>query len=84
MSETRIGIVKHYYNHLHVATVEITDGELHAGDTIHIKGHTSDFMQKVASMELQHETVDVAKPGDNVGIATDEYVREHDTVYVVH
>ncbi len=84
MSETKIGNVTHYYNRLHVAAVEVTDGELHTGDTIHIKGHTSDFIQKVDSMELEHESADIAKPGDNVGIAVDEYAREHDSVYVVH
>ena len=83
MSETKIGTVTHYFTHLHVAAVEIADGELHIGDTIHVMGHTSDFMQKVASMELELESVDVAKPGDDVAIAVDEYTREHDSVYLV-
>ena len=84
MSETKIGAVTHYFTHLHVAAVTIADGELHIGDTIHIKGHTSDFSQKVASMELEHESVDVAKPGDDIAIAMDEYTREHDSVYLIH
>lgn len=83
MSETKIGNVTHFYNELLVAAVKITDEELRTGDSIHIKGHTSDFVQKVASMQLEHESVDVAKPGDTVGIAMDQYVREHDTVYIV-
>jgi translation elongation factor EF-1alpha len=41
-------------------------------------------MQKISSMELEHEAADVAKPGDNVGIEMLEYTREHDSVYVVH
>ncbi len=84
MTETKIGTVTHYYTHLHVATVAIADGELHTGDTIHIKGHTSDFIQTIASMELEHESADVAMPGDNVGIAMDEYTRERDSVYIMH
>ncbi len=84
MSETKIGTVTHYFTHLHVAAVTIADGELHIGDTIHIKGHTSDFSQKVASMELEHESVDVAKPGDDIAIAMDEYTSEHDSVYLIH
>jgi translation elongation factor EF-1alpha len=84
MIEKKIGDVTHYYNHLHVATVRITDGELHVGDMIHIEGHTSNFIQKIRSMELEHESVDVAWPGDIVGIATDKYARDHDTVYIVH
>ncbi len=84
MTEKKIGYVTHYYNDLHVATVKVTDGELHLGDTIHIEGHTSDFTQKIGSMELEHQSIEVAKPGDIIGIATNEYVREHDTVYIVH
>ena len=83
MNETRIGTVTHYYNHLHVAGVTITDGELHKGDTIHIQGHTSDFQQKVESMEIDHEGVEVAKSGDQIGLSVIECAREHDTVYMV-
>ncbi len=83
MTETRIGTVTHYYGHLHVAGVTITDSELHTGDTIHVRGHTSDFEQKVESMEIDHEAVEVARPGDQIGLMVIEHAREHDTVYVV-
>jgi GTPase len=84
MTEKIIGNVTHYYTDLNVATVMITDGELHLGDMIHVEGHTSDFLQKIGSMELDHNSVEVAKPGDIVGIATDKYAREHDIVSIVH
>ena len=74
MTEARIGTVTHYYNHLHVAGVTIT---------IHVTGHTSDFQQTVESMEIDHEAVEVAMPGDQIGLTVIEYAREHDTVYVV-
>ena len=83
MDETKIGTVTHYYNHLHVAGVVITDGELHKGDTIHVKGNTSDFEQKVASMEIDNEAVEVAKPGDQIGLVVIEYTSEHNTIYKV-
>jgi len=83
MTETKIGTVAHYYNHLHVAGVAITDGELHCGDTIHVKGQTSDFEQEVESMEIDNEAVKVARPGDQIGLMVIEHAREHDTVYVV-
>ena len=83
MTETRIGTVTHYYNNLHVAGVVITNGDLHKGDTIHVKGNTSDFEQKVESMQIDHEVVEVAKPGDQIGLTVIEYAREHDTVYMV-
>ena len=83
MTERKIGTVTHYYNNLHVAGVAITDGELHSGDTIHIKGHTSDFEQKVESMQINHAAVDTARPGDQIGLTVVEHAREHDTVYSV-
>jgi putative protease len=83
MPEKRIGTVTHYYSHLHVAGVAITSGELRKGDTIHIKGHTSDFEQKVESMQIDHEAVEIAKKGDQIGLSVIEHAREHDTVYIV-
>ena len=68
MTETKIGTVTHYYNHLHVAGVTITDSELRKGDIIHVKGHTSDFEQKVESMEIDREAVEVAKPDRKSGV----------------
>lgn len=84
MTEKKVGSVTHYYNNIHVATVRITDGELHVGDFIHIDGSTSDFMQKIKSMELDHKPVEVAHVGDIVGIQTSDYARENDIVYIMH
>ena len=83
MSETEIGRVSHYFNHLNVAAIEITSGQLKVGDTVHIKGHTSDFTTTVESIQVEHEQVEVAKPGDSIGIKVPEHVREHDHVYLV-
>ena len=81
MTETKIGTVTHYYNQIHVAGVILTEGELHKGDTIH--GHTSDFTQKVGSMEMDHKPISAAKTGDDIGISVIDHAREHDTVYLV-
>ena len=83
MAEQKIGIVTHYFGKIGVAALKITDGELRVGDMIRIKGHTSDFTQTVASMQVEHESVEVARSGDEVGLKTAEYVREHDSVFKV-
>ncbi len=83
MSEKKIGTVTHYYQHIHVAGVSITDGELHEGDVIHVKGYTSDFEQKVRSMQIDHEVVNTARRGDQIGLYVIEHAREHDTIYMV-
>ncbi len=83
MAEQKIGIITHYFGKIGVAALKITDGELRVGDMIRIKGHTSDFTQTVESMQVEHQSVEVARTGDEVGLKTAEYTREHDTVYKV-
>ena len=83
MTEQKIGIVIHYWGKVGVAGVKVTDGELRVGDTIHVKGHTSDFTQQVESMQVEGQSVDVVRAGDDVGIKTLEHAREHDEVFKV-
>ena len=83
MAEVEIGRVTHYFGKVGVAAIEITSGELKVGDTIHIKGHTSDFTQTIDSMQIEHESVEVAKPGDSVGLKVAEHTRGHDVVFLV-
>ncbi len=80
--ESAIGTVTHYYDHLNVAVLQLTD-RLKVGETIHIFGHTTDFAQKVASMEVNHHRVVVVEPGEDVALKVVEPVREHDTIYRV-
>ncbi|MHB1034746.1 MAG: hypothetical protein ACYC35_09335 [Pirellulales bacterium] len=83
MVEMPIGHVSHYFGKLGVAGIELTDGDLNVGETIHVKGHTSDFVQKVESLEIDHHRVEHSVPGDDVGVRVAEHVREHDTVFKV-
>jgi len=76
-----IGRVTHYYSHLSVAAVSL-DAPLRMGDRVHIKGHTTDLVQSVDSMEVDHKRVDRAAPGDDVALRVEEHVREHDRIYL--
>jgi putative protease len=80
--EAKIGHVTHYFNHIHVAVLSINE-ELKLGETIHILGHTTDFTQKVTSLQIEHKNVDCVKPGDDFAMKVIEPVREHDVVYKV-
>lgn len=82
MKEVKVGVISHYYSHLGVAAV-VMEGELAVGDTIHIKGHTSDFMQKVESIQLEHKNVNKTTKGEDVGIKVKGHAREHDVIYKV-
>jgi hypothetical protein len=80
--EMEIGRVAHYYNHLHVAVLKLTE-PLKVGDLIHILGHSTDFMQKVTSLQIDYHTVIGVPPGDDVALKVIEPVREHDVIYRV-
>ena len=82
-AEQKIGVVTHYFGKISVAALKITDGELRVGDTIHIKGHTSDFTQTVDSLQVKHESVDVVPAGGEVGIKIAEHARKHDEIFKV-
>lgn len=77
----RIGLVTHYFPHVSAAIVQLETGSLRVGDVIHIKGHTSDFTQRVESMEIDHVHVNEARPGQSFGVRVKEHAREHDVVY---
>ncbi len=82
-NEEAIGVITHYYSHLGVAVAQLNKGSLKTGDTIHVKGHTTDFTQTVASMEYEHQHVDQAGAGQNIGLKVIDHAREHDIVYRV-
>ncbi len=80
--EVEIGHVTHYFNKISVAVMSVK-GKLKIGDTIHVLGHTTDFTQKVTSMQIEHENVDSVKKGDDFAMKVIEPVREGDVLYKV-
>ena len=82
MEEKEIGAIIHYYGHINVGIIQLSD-VLKVGDNIHIKGHTSDFTQTVESMQIEHNDVTEAKSGDLVGIKVAQKVHPRDKVYMV-
>ena len=80
--EVRVGVVTHYYSHLSVAAVKL-EVALSVGQTIRFLGHTSDFRQRVDSIQIEHEQVQEAIGGDEIGLKVTQHAREHDVVYRV-
>lgn len=75
-----VGKVTHYFNKIGVAVIELSDS-LKVGDQIKITGGTTDFTQTIDSMEVEHQKVAEAKPGDSFGLKVNEPVREGYNVY---
>jgi len=75
-----IGRVTIYFAKPSVAAVLLT-APLRVGETIYLKGHTTDFQQVVESMEVDHVHVQEAAAEQSVGIRVTGKCRKHDVVY---
>ncbi|HUV56721.1 MAG TPA: translation elongation factor-like protein [Dehalococcoidales bacterium] len=82
MPEELIGKVSDFFARPVVAGIELT-ATLKVGDTIHIKGHTTDLEFTVDSLQINNVNVNEAKAGDAIGIKVSDRVRSGDTVYKV-
>jgi putative protease len=80
MSNHRLGRVTHYFDHLHVATLALEE-PIRVGDWLHFCGHTTDFVQQVVSLQIEHQPVAEAAPGQDVAVKVSDHVRVHDAVY---
>ena len=83
MSEKEIGHINHWFGKIGVAVIDIDKGTLSVGDTIHVKGNTSDFTMEIGEMQVDGETVEKAKKGMSVGVKVNDRARRTDTVYKV-
>ena len=79
----RVGVVTHYFGEPSVAVVKLETGTLRVGDTIHIRGHTTDFEQTVGSLQVDYAPVTEVGPKDDFGMKVSGHVREHDVVFKV-
>jgi len=70
-----IGRISHFFDHLGVAVIEVSD-KLRTGDTIRIIGGDTDFEMKVDSMEMDHERVREVSRGKSVGVKVPQKVHE--------
>ncbi len=80
MSGVRVGTVTHYFDHLTVAVLQLSEG-IRVGETLHFLGHATDFTQKITSIQIEHKPVNEAKPGEDVALKVDQKVRPNDAVF---
>lgn len=80
--EKQIGQVTHYYDEPNAAVLKLRDN-LSVGDQVHIVGATTDFTETVKSMQIDHEDVESAGPGEDVAILVEQRVRDGDDVFLV-
>jgi selenocysteine-specific translation elongation factor len=82
MAEILIGTVSDFFARPMVAGLELSS-PLKIGDTIHIKGHTTDITMTVDSMQIDNANVTTANAGAAVGIKLPDRARKGDAVFIV-
>jgi len=75
-----IGEVTHYFPHVQAAVIKLS-APLTIGDTVKIKGYTTDLSQAVTSMQIDRVGITSAKKGDEIGLQVSSRVRQGDKVY---
>ena len=78
-----VGVVIQYFAKVEAAAVQITEGEIKIGDTLHFKGATTDFEQNIDSMQIDRDPIQSATTGQAVGIKVRERVRPNDKVFLL-
>jgi putative protease len=82
MSGEQIGKVTHFFDHIRVAVLALTQ-PIKVGDTVHFLGHSTDFKQTVASLQIEHKSVNEAKAGDDVAMKVSQPVHPNDKVFKI-
>ena len=77
-----VAVVKEYFRKPGVAAVEVIRGRVRIGDKVRFRGHTTDFTQKIKSMQIDHLEITEAGEGDFVGILVNDRVRENDSMFL--
>lgn len=81
--EIFIGVVDDYYSHVGVVAA-VLKNSVQIGDRIHVRGHTTDIIQPVTSMQIEHADVQSAAVGGSVGIKINQKVRKGDYIYKIN
>ena len=76
-----VGRITHYFPHVKAGVILITKGTVSKGDRLYIKGHTTDFKQKVGSIQIDNVPIERAKAGQEIGLLVKSRVRSNDAVY---
>ena len=76
----QVGHISHFFPKISVAIVEL-EAPMAVGDRILIKGPSTDFEQVVDSMQIEHQNIQRAEPGQSIGLKTAQHVKEKDMVY---
>ncbi len=82
MSEKKIGVVTHWYDKVSVAVLKLSS-PIKAGDQIKVKAGEQVFEDTASSLQIDHESVSAAKPGDEVAIKLSQKAKPGASIFLV-
>jgi len=80
--EVKVGVVEDFFAKVGVVALKL-EQPLAVGDTIKIKKYDGELVEKVTSMQIEHQPVSAAKAGDSVGIKITGRAHKGNVVYKV-
>ncbi len=82
MGKKKLGEISRYFSNIGVAAIKLDD-TIKTGQKISIEGATTNFEMETKSLEIDRESVDSAKAGQEVALKVPDEVREGDAVYLL-
>ena len=76
-----LGEITHYFPKVNAGVIKVGRKPLKVGDVIWVRGETTNFKQKINSMQINRIPIDEAKPGEEIGIEMKSWVRAGDQVF---
>ncbi len=77
-----VGEITHFFPNISVAVVKVLS-PLKVGDKVKIEGHGSSFEQTIDSMQIEHDKIQTAKKGQEIGMKVNNPVKEKDLLFKI-
>ncbi len=81
LNMVKVGEVTHYFPHVKAAALLVLKDSIKIGDEIYLKGHTTDFKEKIVSIQLDRAPIEEGRKGQEIGLLVKKRVRIGDSVY---
>ena len=79
---TPVGVVTHYLDKISVAIIKL-DADVKVGDRLVLNGEKGPFRQKLSSMQINRQNVEMAGRGDDIGIKVNKKATVGEIIYVI-
>ena len=79
---TPVGVVTHFLDKISVAIIKL-DADVKVGDRLVLNGEKGAFRQKLSSMQINRQNVEMAGRGDDIGIKVNKKAIVGEMIYVI-